>query len=210
MSDNQQIFDAWMAGKVTDNECQTALQKDAVWLARMEMALALQRMATAPKYDNVPEIDTSRMFQQQWGRKKSTFSWWPQLSVGMSALALLISVSPLQLQHHDGGLTVSWGVNNEQQMQQQMTTLLASYKTEQQQYLQQTLQLQQQQQNAQLLLLKDYVTENEQKARRTDMLELVEYLNQQRQSDWQYWQENAQPKQASLNYSPDYRAKRTN
>lgn len=210
MSDNQQIFDAWLAGKLTDSECQTALQHDAVWMSRMQMALTIQQLAAAPQFDAVPEVDTTRMFQQQWGRKKAAFSWWPQLSVGMSAMALLISLSPLQLQSHDGGLTLRWGGNNEQHIQEQVTSLLASYKTEQQQYLQQTLQLQQQQQSAQLVLLKDYLTENEQKARRTDMLELVEYLNQQRQSDWQYWQDNAQPKQASLDYSPDYRGKRTN
>ena len=210
MSDNQQIFDAWLAGKLSDSECQTALQHDAVWLSRLQMAMTLKHIAAAPQYDPVPEVDTSRMFQQQWGRKKTTFSWWPQLSVGMSAVALLLSISPLQLQSHDGGLTLRWSGNNEQQIQQQVSSLLASYKTEQQQYLQQTLQLQQQQQSAQLVLLKDYLTENEQKARRTDMLELVEYLNQQRQSDWQYWQDNAQPKQASLDYSPDFRGKRTN
>jgi hypothetical protein len=210
MSDNQQIFDAWLAGKLTEAECRSALAQDAQWLSRVEMAATLQHMASRPQFEHVPEIDTSRLFQQQWGRKKATFAWWPQLSVGMSALALLISISPLQMQSHQGGLTLSWGGNNEQQIQQQVTSLLASYKTEQQQYLQQTLQLQQQQQSAQLVLLKDYLTENEQKARRTDMLELVEYLNQQRQADWQYWQDHAQPQQASLNYSPDNRSKRTN
>ncbi len=210
MSDNQQIFDAWLAGKLTDSECRTALQNDAAWLSRLQVASTLQQLAAAPQFEPVPEVDTSRMFQQQWGRKKSAFSWWPQLSVGMSAMALLISLSPLQLHSQNNGLTLSWGGNNEQQMQEQMATMLASYRTEQQQYLQQTLQLQQQQQSAQLVLLKDYLTENEQKARRNDMLELVEHLNQQRQADWQYWQDNAQPRQASLDYSPDYRGKRTN
>ena len=210
MSDNQQIFDAWLAGKISDSECRAALQNDAEWLSRLHMALTIKQLAAAPQFDPVPDINTSQMFQQQWGRKKTAFTWWPQLSVGMSALALIVSLSPLQLQSHDGALTLRWSGNNEQQIQQQVTSMLASYKTEQQEYLQQTLQLQQQQQSAQLVLLKDYLTENEQKARRTDMLELVEYLNQQRQSDWQYWQDNAQPKQASLDYSPDYRGKRTN
>ncbi|MFN6972552.1 MAG: hypothetical protein ACK4NN_16900, partial [Rheinheimera sp.] len=59
---------------------------------------------------------------------------------------------------------------------------------------------QQQQQATQLVLLKDYLTENEQKARRGDMIELVEYLNQQRQADWQYWQDNVQPTQARQDY----------
>ncbi len=210
MSDNQQIFDAWLAGKLTDAECQHALGHEPQWRSRVEMAATLKQMASRPQYDPVPSIDTSQLFQQQWGRKKASFQWWPQLSVGMSALAVIISLSPLHMQSHDGGLTLRWGTNHEQHIQQQVTSLLAAYKTEQQQYLQQTLQLQQQQQSAQLVLLKDYLTENEQKARRTDMLELVEYLNQQRQSDWQYWQDNAQPRQASLQNSPDFRGKRTN
>mgnify|MGYP006206069677 CR=1 FL=1 len=82
--------------------------------------------------------------------------------------------------------------------QQQLETLLASYRKEQQDYLQTQLQNTQQQQASQLILLKDYLTEQQTKERRTDMLELVEYLNQQRQSDWHYWQENYQPSQARL------------
>jgi hypothetical protein len=86
---------------------------------------------------------------------------------------------------------------------------LASFQQEQQQYLQQQLLNQQQQQATQLVLLKDYMTENEQKARRGDMIELVEYLNQQRQSDWQYWQDNVQPTQARLDYNSSYQPNRT-
>ncbi len=97
----------------------------------------------------------------------------------------------------DSGLTLSW--RGEQQMQQQqLETLLASYRKEQQDYIETQLAGTQQQQASQLILLEDYLTEQQNKERRTDMLELVEYLNQQRQSDWHYWQENYQPSQARL------------
>ena len=117
----------------------------------------------------------------------------------MSALALIISISPLQLQVQSGALALTW---HAQQNDQQLQTMLASFQLEQQKYLQQQLAVAQQQQSSQLIMLKDYLSENEQKARRSDMVELVEYLNQQRQADWQYWQDNVQPSQARLNYIP--------
>ena len=106
----------------------------------------------------------------------------------------------------DSGLTLSWR-GGQQMQQQQLETLLAGYRKEQQDYIQTQLQSTQQQQASQLILLKDYLTEQQTKERRTDMLELVEYLNQQRQSDWHYWQDNYQPSQAKLDtsavYNPD-------
>lgn len=215
MSNSQQVFDAWLAGDLTTDACRSALAHDPVWLARFETAAQLQQLARQPHYAPVPQIDTSTMFRQQWGHKTSKSSvWWPKLSVGMSALALVISISPLSLQLQNGGIALRWSdvdpAEVQLQVQQQVAAQLASYKTEQQQYLQLQLQTQQQQQASQLILLKDYLTEAEQKNRRGDMLELVEYLNQQRQADWQYWQDNVQPSQARLNYSPDQRSNRQN
>jgi hypothetical protein len=215
MSNSQQIFDAWLAGDLSTDACRQALSHDAVWRARFETAAQLQQLARQPEYVPVPSIDTSSMFRQQWGHKTApSTAWWPRLSVGMSALALIISISPLHVQVQNGGIALRWSEVDPQQMQlqvqQQVAAQLASYKTEQQQYLQLQMQTQQQQQASQLIMLKDYLTEAEQKNRRGDMLELVEYLNQQRQSDWQYWQDNVQPTQARLNYSPDSRINRQN
>lgn len=201
MLDNQQIFEAWLAGKITAAECEQQLRSDNQWYGRFLAAQNIRQDARAPMYDNVPDIDTSQLFRQQWGHKTTKTAWWPRLSVGMSALALIISMSPLQLQLHGGGLALRWDSFDAAAQQQQLNTMLAGFQQQQQQYLQQQLQIQQQQQATQLVMLKDYLSENEQKARRSDMLELVEYLNQQRQADWQYWQDNAQPSQARLDYS---------
>jgi hypothetical protein len=209
MLNNQQIFEAWLAGKLTTAECEQQLQSDSEWYGRFLTAQQLQRHAKVPAYAPVPDIDTSQMFRQQWGGRPAKTAWWPKLSVGMSAMALIISISPLQLQVQDGALALTWKENNSLQQQQEMTTMLASFQQEQQQYLQQQLQNQQQQQATQLVLLKDYLTENEQKARSSDMIELVEYLNQQRQADWQYWQDNVQPTQARQDYGSSYLPNRT-
>lgn len=211
MSNSQQAFDAWLAGDLSTQACRNALAGDRAWLARFETAAQLQQLARQPDYQPVPDIDTSTMFRQQWGHKTArTGSWWPKLSVGMSALAVILSISPLKLQLQDGGVALHWNSVDEQLVQQQVAAQLASYRTEQQIYLQTQLQNQQQQQASQLILLKDYLTETEQKNRRGDMLELVEYLNQQRQADWQYWQDNVQPSQARLEYSPNSRPNRQN
>lgn len=197
MSNSQQIFEAWLAGKITASECEQQLDQTSEWHSRFQTAQMLQRQAKAPFFAPVPEIDTMSMFAQQWQRPTKSSNWWPKLSVAFSVLALVVSLSPLELQMQDSGLTLSW--RGEQQMQQQqLETLLASYRKEQQDYIQTQLQGTQQQQASQLILLKDYLTEQQTKERRTDMLELVEYLNQQRQSDWHYWQENYQPSQARL------------
>jgi hypothetical protein len=209
MSNSQQIFEAWLAGKITASECEQQLSQNTVhsdapaaaenkeWYSRFQTAQLLQQQAKAPFFAPVPEIDTMSMFAQQWQRPAKSSNWWPKLSVAFSVLALVVSLSPLELQMQDSGLTLSW--RGEQQMQQQqLETLLASYRKEQQDYIQTQLQSTQQQQASQLILLKDYLTEQQTKERRTDMLELVEYLNQQRQSDWHYWQENYQPSQARL------------
>ncbi len=211
MSNSQQAFDAWLAGDLSTQACRNALAGDRAWLARFETAAQLQQLARQPDYQPVPDIDTSTMFRQQWGHKTArSDSWWPKLSVGMSALAVILSISPLKLQLQDGGVALRWNSVDEQLVQQQVAAQLASYRTEQQIYLQTQLQNQQQQQASQLILLKDYLTETEQKNRRGDMLELVEYLNQQRQADWQYWQDNVQPSQARLEYSPNSRPNRQN
>lgn len=203
MSNSQQVFDAWLAGEVSASACRAALANDPQWLSRFETASSLQQLAAQPQYSVPPQIDVSTMFRQQWGHKpKTSRSWWPQLSMAMSAFAVVLSISPLQLQLKSGSIALTWQQDQSADLQQQLALQLASYKTEQQQYLQQQLQLQQQQQTSQLVLLKDYLTETEQKNRRGDMLELVEYLNQQRQADWQYWQDNVQPSQARLDYRP--------
>ena len=202
MLNNQQIFEAWLEGSISDEQCARQLTPDSDWYQRFVSAQMIRRDARAPLFEPVPDIDTSSMFRQQWGHQRPSRgwqSWWPQLSVGMSALALIISISPLQLQLQSGALALSW---SQQQDEQQLSTMLASFQLEQQKYLQQQLAISQQQQSSQLIMLKDYLSENEQKARRSDMVELVEYLNQQRQADWQYWQDNVQPSQARLNYIP--------
>ena len=108
MLNNQQIFEAWLAGKLTTAECEQQLQSDSEWYGRFLTAQQLQRQAKAPSYAPVPDIDTSQMFRQQWGHKTAKTAWWPRLSVGMSAMALIISISPLQLQLQDGALALSW------------------------------------------------------------------------------------------------------
>jgi hypothetical protein len=203
MSNSQQIFEAWLAGKITASECEQQLDQNSEWYSRFHTAQMLQRQAKAPFFAPVPDIDSMSMYAQQWQRSTTSHSWWPKLSVAFSALALVISLSPLEMQMQDSGLTLSW--RGEQQIQQeQLDTLLASYRKEQLDYIQTQLQNTQQQQASQLILLKDYLTEQQTKERRTDMLELVEYLNQQRQSDWHYWQENYQPSQARLDASAVY------
>jgi hypothetical protein len=202
MLNNQQIFETWLEGAINDDECARQLATDSHWYQRFLTAQSIRRDACAPKFATMPNLDTSTMFRQQWGQQKPSRGWqhlWPKLSVGMSALALIISISPLQLQVQSGALALTW---HAQQNDQQLQTMLVSFQLEQQKYLQQQLAVAQQQQSSQLIMLKDYLSENEQKARRSDMVELVEYLNQQRQADWQYWQDNVQPSQARLNYIP--------
>ncbi|MBU1620283.1 MAG: hypothetical protein KJ556_11075 [Gammaproteobacteria bacterium] len=210
MSNSQQIFEAWLAGKITASECEQQLDQNTEWYSRFQTAQMIQRQAKAPFFAPVPDIDTMSVFAQQWQRPTQSHSWWPRLSVAFSALALVISLSPLEMQMQDSGLTLSWR-GGQQIQQEQLDTLLASYRKEQLDYIQIQLQNTQQQQASQLILLKDYLTEQQTKERRTDMLELVEYLNQQRQSDWHYWhywQENYQPSQARLDASAVVRPNR--
>ena len=81
---------------------------------------------------------------------------------------------------------------------------LLAYQKEQQQWLVQQLDTQQQSTSSQLVLLKDYLQDELKRDQRSDMLQLVEYLNQQRQADWQYWQENYQPMQAGYRPADSY------
>lgn len=207
MSDSPRIFADFVEGRLTEAQCRQQLQHDPQWLARLDTCIRLQRVAQAPVYDAVPYVDTRNMFQAQWGHQApQRRDFWPKLAVACSMMAIAISLSPLKLQVNDGSIAMHWGQQDAKQVEQ-VTQMLASYRLEQQDYLQKHLQLQQQQQASQLILLKDYLTEAEQKNRRSDMLELVEYLNMQRQADWQYWQDHAQPSQARLDYSaaPSYK-----
>lgn len=209
MSDSPHIFADFVEGRISEAQCRQLLSTDAEWLARLDTCVRLQRVAKAPHYDMVPYIDTQTMFRAQYGRAApQQRDFWPKLAVACSVFAMVLSVSPLQLQIRDGSVAVHWNQQDPQAAQQQVNTMLANYRIEQQEYLQKQLQLTQQQQASQLILLKDYLTETEQKNRRSDMIELVEYLNSQRQSDWQYWQDHAQPSQARLDYSTAYPLKR--
>lgn len=200
MSNNQQIFEDWLDGKITDSQCAAKLQHDPSWLQKMQTASVLRVDALAPRFDAVPDVDLGREFAKQWQRPKAQRSWWPQLSLALSCAAMLISVSPAQFSVKDGSLTLSWR-DSQTEINQAVNTALAAYQQEQQQWLAQQLNFQQQQTNSQLVLLKDYLQDELKSEQRNDMLQLVEYLNQQRQSDWQYWQDNYQPVQA--NYRPD-------
>lgn len=210
MSDSPRIFADFVEGRITEAQCRQLLSADAEWLARVDTCVRLQRVAKAPHYDMVPYIDTQSMFRAQFGHKPARQTdFWPKLAVACSFVAIALSLSPVKLQVRDGSIAVHWNQHDPIAAEQQMTTMLANYRIEQQEYLQKQLQLTQQQQASQLILLKDYLTETEQKNRRSDMIELVEYLNSQRQSDWQYWQDHAQPSQARLDYSTAYPSKRS-
>ena len=60
MLNNQQIFEAWLAGKLTTAECEQQLQSDSEWYGRFLTAQQLQRHAKLPAYAPVPDIDTSQ------------------------------------------------------------------------------------------------------------------------------------------------------
>ena len=209
MSNNQQIFEDWLAGKISTGECAELLQHDATWLTRMHNASALRADAARPEFDAVPQVDTSSIFANQWQRSKPQRSWWPQISLALSCAAMLISLSPAQLQLKDGSLTLSWH-NSQQEIDSAVNKALVSYQQEQQQWLAQQLDFQQQNTSSQLILLKDYLQDELQRDQRSDMLQLVEYLNQQRQADWQYWQENYQPMQAGYRPTDSYYLSPTN
>jgi len=203
MSNNQQIFEDWLDGKITDQQCASALQHDAVWYSRMQNAQALQSHAKAPHFEAVPDFDSSAVFAQQWQRPRPQRSWWPQLSLALSCAAMLISLSPAKFQLQDGSLTLSWH-NSQSEINNAVNHALLAYQKEQQQWLVQQLDTQQQSTNSQLVLLKDYLQDELKRDQRSDMLQLVEYLNQQRQADWQYWQENYQPMQAGYRPANSY------
>lgn len=195
MSNNQQIFEDWLNGNITEQQCAQQLQHDPVWYGRMQNTLALQRDAAMPQFEAIPQFDSSEFFARQWQRPKPRRSWWSQLSLALSCAAMLISLSPARLQVNGGALTLSWQ-NTQAEIDTAVTTALTTYQAQQQQWLAQQLDYQQQQHNAQLVVLKDYLQDELKRDQRDDMLQLVEYLNQQRQADWQYWQENYQPMQA--------------
>ncbi|WP_027672019.1 hypothetical protein [Rheinheimera baltica] len=209
MSNNQQIFEDWLEGKLTEQQCQQQLQFDPVWLDRMLNVQAMRADAAAPRFEVVPEFDSSALFAKQWQRPKPQRSWWPQVSLALSCAAMLISLSPAQLQLKDGSLTLSWQ-NTEAEVNAAVSTALTAYQHEQQQWLLQQLDFQQQNTSTQLVLLKDYLQNELKHDQRSDMLQLVEYLNQQRQSDWQYWQENYQPVQANYRPTDSYYLSPTN
>ena len=209
MSNNQQIFEDWLEGKLTEQQCQALLKDDATWLTRMASARALVQDATQPRFEAVPEFDSSALFAKQWQRPKPQRSWWPQVSLALSCAAMLISLSPAHFQMRDGSLTLSWR-NSQQEIDNAVSTALTSYQREQKQWLAQQLDYQQQNTSSQLVLLKDYLQDAIKRDQRTDMLQLVEYLNQQRQADWQYWQDNYQPMQAGYRPVDTYYLSPTN
>ena len=195
MSDNQQIFERWLLGEISTEQCEAQLQHAPQWLARMANAQALQQDARRPMFDAVPEFDSSAAFARQWQRSKPQRSWWPQLSLALSCAAMLISVSPARVELRDGSFTVRWQ-DTQSEVDAAVSVALSTYQREQQQWLAQQLDFQQQNTSSQLVLLKDYLQDELKRDQRNDMLQLVEYLNQQRQADWQYWQDNYQPVQA--------------
>ena len=203
MSNNQQIFELWLEGKISAEYCAQQLQHDPVWYGRLQNALAINADAKMPEFTAIPPFDSSALFASQWQRPAAKRSWWPQISLALSCAAMLISLSPAQLRLQDGGLTLSWH-NAKAEVDAAVSTALTAYQQQQQQWLAQQLDLQQQNTSSQLVLLKDYLQDELKRDQRSDMLQLVEYLNQQRQADWQYWQENYQPMQAGYRPADSY------
>ncbi|MEH8018748.1 hypothetical protein MN202_16015 [Rheinheimera muenzenbergensis] len=203
MSNNQQIFEHWLEGKISAEHCAQQLQHDPLWYSRLQNALAVQADARIPQFDAMPAADSSALFASQWQRPAAKRSWWPQVSLALSCAAMLISLSPAQLRLQNGSLTLSWH-NSQAEVEAAVSSALTAYQQQQQQWLAQQLDFQQQNTSSQLVLLKDYLQDELKRDQRSDMLQLVEYLNQQRQSDWQYWQENYQPMQAGYRPANSY------
>uniref|UniRef100_A0A486XLT0 Uncharacterized protein n=1 Tax=Rheinheimera sp. BAL341 TaxID=1708203 RepID=A0A486XLT0_9GAMM len=203
MSNNQQIFEQWLEGSISTEQCARELQGDALWYGRLKNALALNADARTPEFTAIPAFDSSALFASQWQRPALKRSWWPQISLALSCAALLISLSPAQLRLQDGSLTLSWQ-NPKAEVEAAVSSALTAYQQQQQQWLAQQLDFQQQNTSSQLVLLKDYLQDELKRDQRSDMLQLVEYLNQQRQADWQYWQENYQPMQAGYRPADSY------
>ncbi|MDX3773233.1 hypothetical protein QE250_03795 [Chromatiaceae bacterium AAb-1] len=205
MLNNQQIFEDWLAGKISRRQCATQLQNDPLWYSRMQQAEQLQHDAALPQHDEVPHTDSSALFSRYWSRPADTRrQWWPKLSLALSCCAVLISLSPLQLQLNNGSLALSWQQNSPADTQEAVNTLLAQQQQMQQRWFEQQMQLQQQQNAAQLVMLKDYLQDEFQRSQRSDLLEVVEYLNQQREADWHYLQTHYQPVQARYQPVSDY------
>ena len=209
MSNNQQIFEQWLDGSISTEQCAAQLQHDPLWYERLQQAQAIRADAMAPGFELIPDVDSSALFAKQWQRPKPSRNWWPQVSLALSCAAMLISLSPAQFQLQDGSMTLSWH-NPKAEIDAAVSTALTAYQQQQQQWLVQQLDFQQQNTSSQLVLLKDYLQDELKRDQRSDMLQLVEYLNQQRQSDWQYWQENYQPMQAGYRPADSYYLTPTN
>ena len=209
MSNNQQIFEQWLDGSISTEQCAAQLQHDPLWYERLQQAQAIRTDAMAPGFELIPDVDSSALFAKQWQRPKPSRNWWPQVSLALSCAAMLISLSPAQFQLRDGSLTLSWH-NPKAEIDAAVDTALTAYQQQQRQWLAQQLDFQQQNTSSQLVLLKDYLQDELKRDQRSDMLQLVEYLNQQRQSDWQYWQDNYQPMQAGYRPVDSYYLTPTN
>ena len=187
MPDREQIFEQWLAGKLTTEQRQQAeveLAKEPVFKARMETARSMQHMADMATNEPAPEWDRGGAFEENHQ------PWWqwqgfPALSMAFSCAAIMLVLLRVELTMTNDGMLLSFAgsKNNSEKLVELVDERLNDFALQQQVTLANfnaDIVAQQQQSNLQLA---SYILETSRQERKEDISDFVSYIGQQRKDD---------------------------
>lgn len=202
----------WLEGQLSDEEqrqFQQACSEDTDFAQRVATAARIEAMAQEPDSEPVPHWDIAATMGPQSQRESQNTPWWAwrgwsPVSMAMSCCAIALLSLQAEFKVEQGAVTLSFAQQPDvQAVQTQVTDAMQQYEQRQQQLLQQQRVQLQEQQLALNTQLTRYLLDTSRQERREDIVELIKFVNQQRDDDQLFYARQLNQLQEAI-YEPEH------
>ncbi|MGJ8680347.1 hypothetical protein [Paraglaciecola sp.] len=188
---NEILLGLWLDNNLNQEQRLVFEQRcihDEAFSQQVEMANILNVQVESYQDDVVPNWDREASFTQPEKAK-----WWqwqglPSLSLGASALAIVMVLTGVQVKLDDGSMTISFAEQHSaQEIDRIVAAKLNEFSQNQQLALNEYSSTMQEQQLTTSAKLTEYLLKASRQERREDFAELIKYVNEQRSDDQNFY-----------------------
>jgi hypothetical protein len=210
---NEQLLAAWLDGQLNEQQRLAFEQRcinDPEFAKQVETANLFNIQAQHFEQQDVPNWDRMATFGAAPKARWWQWTGLPAASLGLSALAIVMVLSGMQVKMEEGAMTISFaGKQSSAEIERLVNEKLESFEQKQQLALTHYRDAMQQQQLDTSTQLTQYLLTSSRQERREDFAELIKFINQQRSDDQLFYarqfnelqQEYSNPAQSGVNSS---------
>lgn len=191
---NEELLAKWLEKDLSVKEQEVFERRcihDAEFSEQVQSANQLNLLAETSSDFKLAPWDKHRAFEPQKYQKRQPWWQWqglPMTSFVCSAFALVMVVSEFNIQQTEGRLSFGFGTQlSEQKIERVVNAKLVQQQEQQQSMFAQYLSAMQRQQSESNTQLTEYLLSSSRHERRQDFAELIEYINEQRIDDQQFY-----------------------